>query len=67
MANEKHFTSKTLCRCGMLMTLSALLMAIGTGMMYGILCGVSAFCLFFAALSFYYMENKNESEEIKDE
>ena len=67
MTNEKHFTSKILCCCGMLMTVSAFLMAICAGMMYGILCGVSAFCLFFAALSFYYTENKNESEEMKDE
>ena len=56
-----------MCCAGALLTLSALLMGICAGLIYGVLCGVGAFCLFLSALNFYKSENSNESEEMKDE
>lgn len=49
------------------MAIVALLMFFCAGTMYGALCGVSALCLFGAALNFRYTEKNQESEESKDE
>lgn len=67
MGKGEHFTSWMMCCAGALLTFSALLMGICAGLIYGVLCGVGAFCLFLSALNFYKSENSNESEEMKDE
>ena len=44
---DKHFTSRMLTCAGALMTVSALLMAVGAGIAYGGIFLAAASCMFF--------------------
>ena len=63
---DKHFTSRMLTCAGALMTVSALLMAVGTGIAYGGIFLAAASCMFFAARSFRIAENQKEADQAQD-
>ena len=67
MKNDKHFTSRMLICAGALMAVSSLLMAICTKIAYGGIFFAAAACMFFAARNFRIKEDKEDSEENKDE
>ena len=66
MMKDKHFTSRMLTCAGALMTVSALLMAVGAGIAYGSIFLAAASCMFFAARSFRIAENHKEAAQAQD-
>ncbi|MDD6022963.1 MAG: hypothetical protein PUC06_01835 [Oscillospiraceae bacterium] len=59
---DQHFTSRMLTCAGALMTISAILMAICSGIAYGGVLLASASCMFFAARHFRMAENRKADE-----
>ena len=57
---DKHFTSRMLTCAGALMTVSALLMAVGAGIAYGGIFLAAAACMFFAARNFRIAEDRDD-------
>lgn len=67
MEKDKHFTSRMLICAGALMAVSGLLMTVGAKIAYGGILFAAASCMFFAARNFRIKEDKENSEEKKDE